>query len=44
MCFSLGELDVTDKVGICIFFVLGDCVSGDKEDSVGSVNAFGWKA
>ena len=23
MCFSLGDLDVTDKVGICIFFFEG---------------------
>ena len=42
--FGFGELDVTDKVGICNFFVLGFCVSGDKEDGVGPVNVFVWKA
>ena len=41
MRFSLGELDVADKVGIGYFLVFVDVVSGDKEDGIGSVNAFG---
>ena len=41
MCFSLGELDVADKVGIGNYFVCGDGVSGDKEYGVGPVNVFG---
>ena len=41
MCFSLGELDVSEKVGIGNYFVCGDGVSGDKEDGVGLVNVFG---
>ena len=43
MCFSLGELDVADKFCKGNFFVCGDGVSGDKEDGVGPVNAFGWE-
>ena len=43
MRFSLGELDVAEKVGIGYFFVFGDCVSGYKEDGIGPVNAFGWE-
>ena len=43
MRFSLGELDVSDKVGIGNLFVWGDGVSGDKEDGVGTVNTFGWE-
>ena len=41
MRFSLGELDVAEKVGICNFFVFEDGVSGDKEDGIGPVNVFG---
>ena len=43
MHFSLGDLDVADKVGISNCFVSGDSVSGHKEDGVGPVNAFGWE-
>ena len=43
MRFSLGELDVADKVGIGNCFVCRDDMSGDKEDGVGPVNAFGWE-
>ena len=43
MRFSLGDLDVADKNSIGNFFVCGDVVSGDKEDGVGPVNAFGWE-
>ena len=43
MSFSLGELDVIEKVCIGILFVCGDDVSGDKDDGVGTVNAFGWE-
>ena len=41
MRFSLGEIDVVDKVGIGYFFVLGGGVSGDKEDGIGPVNVLG---
>ena len=37
MRFSLGELDVTGKVFMGIFFVRGDGVSGDKEYGVGTL-------
>ena len=40
MRFSLGELDVVEKVGIGNSFVCGDGVSGDKEYGVGPVNEF----
>ena len=43
MRFSLGDLDVADKFGIGYFFVCGYGVSGDKENGVGPVNAFGWE-
>ena len=39
--FSIGELDVADKVGVGSFFVFGDGVFGDKEDGIGPVNVFG---
>ena len=42
MRFSLGELDVTYKVGIG-FFVFGDRVYVDKENGIGPINAFGWE-
>ena len=41
MPFSLGELDITDKVGIGYFFVFGGGVSGYKEDGIVPVNVFG---
>ena len=44
MRFSLGELDVADKVGIGYFFVFEDGVFGDKEYGIGPVNVFGWEA
>ena len=40
MRFSLGELDVADKVGIGNFFVFGGGVFGDKEDSIGPFDVF----
>ena len=40
MRFSLGEIDVSDKVGIGNLFVWGDGVSGDKEDGIGPRNVF----
>ena len=43
MCFSLGELDVAEKMGKVILFVCGDGVSVDKEDGVGPINAFRWE-
>ena len=43
MHFSLGELDVAEKVGIDIVLVCGDGVSGDRGDGVGPVNAFVWE-
>ena len=41
MCFSLGELDVAEKLGIGNFFVFVDGVFGDKEYGIGPFNAFG---
>ena len=38
---SLGDLYVAEKVGIGCFFVFGDVVFGDKEDSIGPFNVFG---
>ena len=43
VCFSVGEIDVADKVGIGYFLVFGGGVSGDKEDGIGLVNVFGGK-
>ena len=40
MRFSLGELDVADKVGIGYFFVFGGGVFEDKEDGIVTFNAF----
>ena len=40
MRFSLGELDVADKVSIGYFFVFGDGVFGYKEDGIGPFNVF----
>ena len=40
MCFSIGELDVPDKVGVVYLFVFGDCVLGDKQYFIGPFNAF----
>ena len=31
MCFSLGQLDVADKVDVGYFFTLGDGLFGDKK-------------
>ena len=39
--FSLGEIDVADKVGIGIFSLFGDGVFGNKEDGIGPFNVFG---
>ena len=41
MRFSLGELDVAEKVGVGYFFVFGDGVLGEKEDGIGPLNEFG---
>ena len=41
MCFSIGELDVSNKVGIGFFFVFGDSGLGEKEDGIVPSNAFG---
>ena len=41
MHFSLGELDFSEKVGVCYFFVFGYGVSGNGEDCIGPVNVFG---
>ena len=41
MRFSLGEIDVADKVGVGYFFVFGYGLLGDKEVGIGPVNAFG---
>ena len=43
MRFSLGKLDVAEKVGIGYFFTFGDGVFGDKEEGIGPFNAFGGK-
>ena len=43
MCFSLGQLDVAEKVGIGYFFTFGDGVFGDKEYGIGPFNEFGGK-
>ena len=40
MHFSLGQLDVADKVGIG-FFTFGYGVLGYKEDGIGSLNTLG---
>ena len=40
--FSLGEIDVADKVGIGIFSLFGDGVFGNKEDGIGPFNVF-WR-
>ena len=40
MRFSIGELDVSEKVGVAYFFVFGDGVLGDKEYGIGPFNAF----
>ena len=41
MRFSLGHLDVAEKAGIGYFFTFGYGVFGDKEDGIGTFNAFG---
>ena len=41
MRFSLGNLDVTDIVGIVYFLGFGDDVLGDKEDGIVPFNKFG---
>ena len=41
MCFSFGELNVADEVGIGYFLVFGDGVFGDKEDGIDPFNTFG---
>ena len=41
MNFSLGKLDVAEKIGIGYFFTFGDGVFGDKEDGICLFNAFG---
>ena len=44
MCFSLGQLDVADKVGVGYFFTFGYGLFGDKKYCVGAFNAFGGEA
>ena len=39
MRFSLGQIDVAEKVGIGYFFTFGDGVFGDKEYVIGPFNA-----
>ena len=41
MCFGLGKLDVTEKVGVGVSFTLRDGLFGDKKDCVGAFNSFG---
>ena len=41
MRFSLGNLDVAEKVGIGYFFTFGDGVFGDKQYGIGPFNVFG---
>ena len=41
MRFSLGQIDVAEKVGIGYFFTFGDGVFEDKEYGIGPFNAFG---
>ena len=43
MRFSLGQLDVAEKVGIGYFFTFGNGVFGDKEEGIGTFNTFGGK-
>ena len=40
MCFSLGQIDVADKVGVGYFFTFGDGLFGDKKYFVGALNSF----
>ena len=41
MRFSIGQLDVADKVGIFYLFTFGDGVIGEKEYGIGTFYAFG---
>ena len=41
MCFSLGHLDVADKVGVGYFSTFGDGLFEDKKYCVGAFNSFG---
>ena len=41
MRFSLGDIDVAEKIGVGYFFVFGDGLLGDKEYGIDPFNAFG---
>ena len=41
MCFSIGQFDAADKVGIGYFFTFWDGLFGDKKYCVGAFNPFG---
>ena len=41
MCYSLGELDIADKVGVGNIFTIVGGLFGDKKYFVGAFNAFG---